>query len=59
HLAQGMAVVLVEAPRVLQQNARVPQALLDNCRALGFPISGNGAGNQGYDLTGLPPAIAL
>ncbi|KAJ2391037.1 ferroxidase fet3 [Coemansia sp. RSA 2611] len=59
HLDQGMAVVFVEAPELIQKYQRVPQQLLDNCRKLGIEVSGNGAGNIGYNLTGLPPAILV
>lgn len=56
HLEVGLAVQLVEAPLQAQLYAdKVPQALKDNCLALGFPDSGNAAGFASTtDLDGLP-----
>ncbi|KAE9398315.1 ferroxidase [Gymnopus androsaceus JB14] len=56
HLEVGLAVQLVEAPLQAQLYAdTVPQALKDNCLALGFPASGNAAGFASKtDLDGLP-----
>ncbi|KAJ2744031.1 ferroxidase fet3 [Coemansia sp. BCRC 34301] len=55
HFAMGLAVTFVEAPDVLQRVQAIPQALLDMCRRQGISTTGNGAGNQGFNLTGLPP----
>ncbi|KAJ2890797.1 ferroxidase fet3, partial [Coemansia aciculifera] len=55
HFAMGLAVVFVEAPDVLQQQQTIPQTLIDMCHRQGISTSGNGAGNQGFNLTGLPP----
>ena len=46
---------MVEAPLIIQQRNNVPQALYDQCRDLGLPISGNAAGHASTtDLDGLP-----
>ncbi|SCU90226.1 LAMI_0E01156g1_1 [Lachancea mirantina] len=56
HLLQGLAIVLIEDPLGIQQNAS--QALSDNhrkcCQNLGVPIEGNAAGNSAdfFDLAG-------
>ncbi|KAJ2742410.1 ferroxidase fet3 [Coemansia pectinata] len=55
HFAMGMAVTFVEAPDVLQRQQTIPQALLDMCHRQGIVTSENGAGNSGFNLTGLPP----
>ncbi|KAJ2019836.1 ferroxidase fet3 [Coemansia sp. S680] len=55
HFAMGMAVLFVEAPDVLQREQTIPQALIDMCQRQGIATSGNGAGNSGFNLTGLPP----
>ncbi|KAJ2821583.1 ferroxidase fet3 [Coemansia erecta] len=55
--ADGLAIVFVEAPDILQQRQKVPEEMLQMCERQGIPTSGNGAGNQGFDLTGLPPAV--
>ncbi|KAJ2170208.1 ferroxidase fet3 [Coemansia sp. RSA 560] len=59
HMYNGLAVVFVEAPNVLQQRQSVPEAMVEMCKRQGILTQGNGAGNQGFDLSGLPPAIYL
>ncbi|KAJ2016221.1 ferroxidase fet3 [Coemansia sp. S680] len=54
HFGMGMALTFIEAPDVLRQRQKVPEAMLDLCRAHGIRTEGNGAGNTGLDLTGLP-----
>lgn len=55
HLAVGLSVQFVEAPLQAQQHYGVPQKLLDNCKALNIPTSGNAAGiASATDLHGLP-----
>ena len=51
-----MAVQFVEAAPIAQQrSSSLPQALADQCRALGLPASGNAAGHaSATDLSGLP-----
>ncbi|KAJ2745575.1 ferroxidase fet3 [Coemansia sp. BCRC 34301] len=53
HFGMGMALTFVEAPDVLRKQ-RVPESMFDLCRAQGIRTTGNGAGNSGVDLTGLP-----
>ncbi|KAJ2840390.1 ferroxidase fet3 [Coemansia sp. 'formosensis'] len=57
HFSMGMAVTFVEAPDVLQKQQTIPQALIDMCHRQGIVTSGNGAGNAGFNLTGLPPVL--
>ncbi|KAJ2472184.1 ferroxidase fet3 [Coemansia sp. RSA 2322] len=54
HFAIGMAMTIVEAPDVLQRTQTVPRQMLDFCRRQGIRTSGNAAGNEGLDFTGLP-----
>ena len=55
HLEVGLAVQFVEAPLQAQQHNGVPQKLLDNCKALNLPTSGNAAGiASATNLHGLP-----
>ncbi|KAJ2504445.1 ferroxidase fet3 [Coemansia sp. RSA 2052] len=55
HFGMGMALTFVEAPDILRmQRQRVPDSMFELCRAQGIRTSGNGAGNSGLDLTGLP-----
>ncbi|KAJ2788067.1 ferroxidase fet3 [Coemansia linderi] len=54
HFGMGMALTFVEAPDVLRQRQQVPDSMLELCRAQGVRTEGNGAGNAGFDLTGLP-----
>ncbi|KAJ2357344.1 hypothetical protein GGF43_001521 [Coemansia sp. RSA 2618] len=49
----------VHSPDVLQQRQKVSVEMLRMCERQGIKTSGNGAGNQGFDLSGLPPAIYL
>ncbi|KZV80843.1 laccase [Exidia glandulosa HHB12029] len=53
HLEAGLAVTLLEAPLEAQQIVKPPQFMFDQCAALGVPTSGNAAGHQGSDLSGL------
>lgn len=53
HFAMGMALTIVEAPLELQKQ-KVPQKMYEMCKVQGIKISGNGAGNQGLNLAGLP-----
>ncbi|KAJ2119384.1 ferroxidase fet3 [Coemansia sp. RSA 720] len=57
HEYNGLAIVLIEAPDVLQQRQSVPKEMLEMCKHQGVPIQGNGAGNSGFDMTGLLPAV--
>ena len=55
HLEVGLAIQLVEAPLIAQQRNTAPQAMYDQCKALGKPSSGNAAGFASTtDLDGLP-----
>ncbi|KAJ7322898.1 Fet3 protein [Mycena albidolilacea] len=56
HLEVGLAIQLIEAPLLAQQQAAsIPSYIQDNCHALGLPISGNAAGKSDpKDLSGLP-----
>jgi iron transport multicopper oxidase len=54
HLAQGLGMLMVEAPTQLQERSRIPQQHYDVCAAAGVPSKGNAAGNFNnfLDLTG-------
>ncbi|KAJ2690646.1 ferroxidase fet3 [Coemansia spiralis] len=54
HFGMGMALTLIEAPDVLRRRPKVPETMLELCRAQGIRTEGNGAGNAGFDLAGLP-----
>ncbi|KAJ2001172.1 ferroxidase fet3 [Coemansia thaxteri] len=54
HIEGGLNMVIVEAPDVMQQRIRVPQLILDQCKAAGIPTLGNAAGREGLDLRGAP-----
>ncbi|KAF8630296.1 hypothetical protein AX15_003009 [Amanita polypyramis BW_CC] len=55
HLEVGLAVQIIEAPLIAQQrSSSLPQKLIDQCRALKVPTSGNAAGHaSATDLSGL------
>ncbi|KAJ2656265.1 ferroxidase fet3 [Coemansia sp. RSA 1199] len=57
HMYNGLAVVFVEAPDVLQQRQSVPEEMVEMCKRQGVPTQSNGAGNPGFDMTGLSPAV--
>ncbi|KAJ2403012.1 ferroxidase fet3 [Coemansia sp. RSA 2559] len=59
HFAMGLAITFIEAPRVLQERMDLPLSLVNMCRAQGLAVSGNAAGNEGLDLTGLPAEPSL
>ena len=45
----------IEAPLQAQQRNKIPHQIIDNCKKLGQPTSGNAAGHQNpFDLRGLP-----
>ncbi|ETI29394.1 hypothetical protein G647_01847 [Cladophialophora carrionii CBS 160.54] len=52
HLAQGLAMTLIEAPLEIQQRHQIPQQHYDVCRAAGVPFEGNAAADT-FDLTDL------
>ena len=59
HLAQGLALVLVEAPLQIQERVSIPEDHYQVCKAAGVAYEGNAAANtEDYlDLTGqnMPP----
>ncbi|KAJ2064191.1 hypothetical protein GGH13_006191, partial [Coemansia sp. S155-1] len=55
HFGMGMALTFFEAPDVLRQHQKVPDSMLELCRAQGIRTEGNKAGNAGPDLAGLSP----
>ncbi|KAJ2830770.1 ferroxidase fet3 [Coemansia furcata] len=55
HFVMGMALTFIEAPDVLQKTQKVPSEMLTLCAKQGIKTTGNAAGNQGLDFTGLPP----
>ncbi|KAJ2560164.1 hypothetical protein GGH12_005040, partial [Coemansia sp. RSA 1822] len=57
HEYNGVAVVFVEAPDVLQQQQSVPEEMIEMCKRQNIPTQGNGAGNPGFDMSELPPAV--
>ncbi|KAJ2089091.1 ferroxidase fet3 [Coemansia sp. RSA 986] len=54
HFYMGLAVTFVEAPLELQKKITVPDALNQLCYSQGIKTYGNGAGNDGLNMTGLP-----
>ncbi len=54
HLASGLAMLLIEAPQLIQQRVDVPQDHYDACRAAAVPFKGNAAANTAnlLDLSG-------
>ena len=46
HLAQGLAMVLIEAPLVLQETTTIPEQHYEVCRAAGVPFEGNAAAHD-------------
>jgi iron transport multicopper oxidase len=52
HLAQGLAMSMVEAPTQMQERMQIPQNHYDTCAAAGVPSAGNAAANT-VDFTDL------
>lgn len=54
HLAQGLAMLFIEAPIQMQERMSIPQDHYDVCRAAGVPSVGNAAANTEdfFDLKG-------
>ncbi|KAJ2450727.1 ferroxidase fet3 [Coemansia sp. RSA 2336] len=52
HMERGLRATIVAAPDLLQKHLRVPQAVTELCKMQGISVSGNAAGNQGFDMTG-------
>ncbi|KAJ1948098.1 ferroxidase fet3, partial [Linderina macrospora] len=50
-----MLMTFIEAPDVLQKTQTIPPKLIRHCQMSGIKASGNAAGNQGLDMTGLSP----
>jgi len=59
HLESGLAAQIIEGPEVMAQRVKPPQALYDNCKALGWSTSGNAAGKEALDLSGAPSGITI
>ncbi|KAJ2450726.1 Multidrug resistance-associated protein 7 [Coemansia sp. RSA 2336] len=59
HRIHGLAATIVAAPDLLQKHMRLPEATKQMCRLQGIKISGNAAGNRGFNMTGLPPPIKV
>ncbi|KAJ2350449.1 ferroxidase fet3 [Coemansia sp. RSA 2671] len=59
HFIMGMTMTFVEAPDVLRKTQKVPTKMLNMCAKQGIKTTGNAAGNQGLDLTGLPPVPTI
>ncbi|KAJ2754459.1 ferroxidase fet3 [Coemansia pectinata] len=55
HFVMGLALTFIEAPGVLQKTQKVPPEMLELCAKQGIKTTGNAAGNQGLNFTGLPP----
>ncbi|KAJ1727289.1 hypothetical protein LPJ72_006010 [Coemansia sp. Benny D160-2] len=54
HFYMGLAVMFIEAPLELQKTITMPEEINQLCRDLNVKTSGNGAGNAGFNMTGLP-----
>ncbi|KAJ2691481.1 ferroxidase fet3 [Coemansia sp. RSA 1285] len=54
HIEGGLAMVILEAPDVMQKRLSVPQQILDHCAQASIPTEGNAAGRSGFDLEGAP-----
>lgn len=54
HLSSGLAMLLIEAPKQIQERTKIPQEHYDVCRAAGVPFEGNAAANTEnfLDLSG-------
>ncbi|KAJ2336753.1 ferroxidase fet3 [Coemansia sp. RSA 2681] len=61
HFAMGLAMTFIVAPDVLQRTQHIPPEMIAQCAKRGIKTTGNAAGNQGLNLTGLPvmPTIVL
>ncbi|KAK6369278.1 uncharacterized protein PV06_08474 [Exophiala oligosperma] len=59
HLEQGLAMVMIEAPDVIQKTHKIPQQQYDVCKAAGIPIEGNAAAKTEnfLDLDGQPEQV--
>lgn len=45
HLSSGLAMLLIEAPKQIQERITIPDDHYDACKAAGVPFKGNAAGN--------------
>ncbi|KND86508.1 Iron transport multicopper oxidase FET3 [Tolypocladium ophioglossoides CBS 100239] len=57
HLSSGLAMVMIEAPKQIQERVTIPQEHYDVCRAGGVPFEGNAAAKTEnfLDLSGQRP----
>ncbi|KAJ6113454.1 hypothetical protein N7523_006771 [Penicillium sp. IBT 18751x] len=60
HLAQGLGMLLIEAPTQLQERMTIPDSAYDTCKAAGVAYEGNAAANTEdfLDLTGQNKQVA-
>ncbi|KAJ2833379.1 ferroxidase fet3 [Coemansia furcata] len=55
HNEQGLALTLIEAPyQIINDTRKLPDQLLNNCKTLGIPTSGNSMGRVGLDMANDP-----
>lgn len=54
HLEAGLGITFIEAPLQIQETHNIPAVIPNQCRKLGLPSTGNAAGRNSTDLTGLP-----
>ncbi|KAJ2315346.1 ferroxidase fet3 [Coemansia sp. RSA 2705] len=54
HFMMGLNMLFVVAPDLIQKNVQVPDAVLEQCRLQGIPVSGNAATNNGFNFDAAP-----
>ncbi|KAJ2777260.1 ferroxidase fet3 [Coemansia interrupta] len=54
HQEQGLAMVFVEAPYLINSTLTLPAGLKQNCEIMGIPTQGNAMGRNGLDLPDEP-----
>ncbi|KAJ1900181.1 ferroxidase fet3 [Kickxella alabastrina] len=54
HMALGLNMVFVEAPKEMMDVIKVPQSVIDQCKRQGIETKGNVVGNMAYDYDGAP-----
>ncbi|KAJ2391492.1 hypothetical protein H4S02_001300 [Coemansia sp. RSA 2611] len=59
HNFHGLAAVVIAAPDLLQKHVKVPKSVLRMCELQSIKTSGNAAGNQGFNMTGLPAPLLV
>ncbi|KAJ2081128.1 ferroxidase fet3 [Coemansia sp. S142-1] len=54
HIGQGLNMLFISAPQLMQKTLSVPKSVVDQCARQGIPVSGNVVGHNSFNIDGAP-----